>query len=177
MTNTNKKGYSTTEVAQIIGCTPCTVRNMIANKKLGAYITKPDKPNGYNTIRVGREHIQEFIKNNPYRFTDADRNAWGVGDTKPELGASIDDLPNKPTGAWASIVDMEKDLDLHPVENLPWLENKQEETNTISHYSVLINGRIAVAGVTKETAITIVTALINDTGKAVFNDITIKVMK
>ena len=131
MTNYNKKGYSTSEIAQILGCTVSTVHNMINGHKLGAMIIDPKTPNGRKTIRITREHLQDFIKANPRRFSDAEKRTWGVG---VETEAS-----------------------------------KPEKVSAAPNYSVLVNGRIAVSGIT--------TALLNDTGNAVFDDISIKVMK
>jgi hypothetical protein len=181
MTNYNKKGYSTREIAQILGCTITTVHNMINSHRLGAMIVEPTTPNGRRVVRITREHFQDFIRANPDRFSDAEKRIWGVDvDTDAvytKESIDLDSLPNKPTGAWASVTEMENDLGIRNEElKLPWNE-KQEEANIIPNYSVIVNGRIAVAGVTKETAIAITTALLNDTGNAVFDDISIKAMK
>lgn len=161
MTNYNKKGYSTREIAQILGCTVTTVHNMINSHRLGAMIIEPTTPNGRKVVRITREHFQDFIRANPRRFSDAEKRIWGVDVDADAVytreSVDLDSLPNKPTGAWASIM--------------------EEETNAVQNYSVLVNGRIAVAGVTKETAIAITMALLNDTGNAVFDDISIKAMK
>lgn len=166
MTNYNKKGYSTSEIAQILGCTVSTVHNMINGHRLGALIIDPETPNGRRIVRITREHLQDFIKANPRRFSDAEKRTWGVGveteAPKPKESIDLDSLPNKPTGAWASIMET---------------ESKPEKVSAAPNYSVLVNGRIAVSSITKETAIAITTALLNDTGNAVFDDISIKAMK
>ena len=172
MTNYNKKGYSTREIAQILGCTITTVHNMIDSHRLGATIIEPTTPNGRRVIRITREHLQDFIRANPCRFSDAEKRIWGVSveteAPKPKESIDLDLLPNKPMGAWASIMETENELPRN---------EKQEEANIVPNYSVLVNGRIAVSGITKETAIAITTALLNDTGNAVFDDISIKAMK
>lgn len=176
MTNYNKHGYSTSEVAQILGCTPCTVRVMINDGRLKAHVTSPNKSNGYRNISISREHIQDYIKANPDRFTDADRKAWGVCD-KQEVEPMVESLPNKPTGAWRDLFETEKkDLGIKAIESKPLVEEIKESAKE-PHYSVMVSGRIAVAGITKDTAITIITALLNDTGSACFNDVAIKVNK
>ena len=112
MTNYNKKGYSTSEIAQILGCTISTVHNMINGHKLGATVTDPKTPNGRKTIRITREHLQDFIKANPRRFSDAEKRTWGVDvETEPlkqKETIDIRELPNKPTGAWAGLIETEQ---------------------------------------------------------------------
>jgi transposase len=178
MTNFNKHGYSTTEVAQIFGCTVSTIHNMINRHVLGAMVTGSSNPNGRKTIRISRENIQEFIRSNPDRFTDADRKAWKIDEDKEEQ--SLSTIMNKPTGAWRDLFEAEKkDLginhaDVTEVENESLLDESAKPIK-IPQYSVMVNGRIAVSGIAKDTAIAIATALINDTGSAEFNDVTIKI--
>lgn len=180
MTNFNKYGYSTTEVAQIFGCTVTTIHNMINRHVLGAMVTDSSNPNGRKTIRISRENIQEFIRSNPDRFTDADRKAWKIDEEKEEQGLST--ITNKPTGAWRDLFEAEKKdlgvnhVDVTETENKSLLD-KSDEPNKTPQYSVMVNGRIAVSGIAKETAVTIVSALINDTGSADFHDVTITINK
>ena len=112
MTNYNKKGYSTSEIAQILGCTVSTVHNMINGHKLGAMIIDPKTPNGRRIVRITREHLQDFIKANPRRFSDAEKRTWGVDvETEPlkqKEYIDIRELPNKPTGAWAGLIETEQ---------------------------------------------------------------------
>ena len=209
--NTHKPGYSTKEVAQIFGCSTQQIFNLIDSKRLGAMITEPSKPNGRRTIRISREHIQEYMKRNPKRFSIAEMRTWGVTipeepDSKPvdnrpkpeskisyvsgDLSApghirrtpvgKAEDYPNRPTGAWANLVkpaqlpDVKDPVAPTPTPVAPVVQEAKPQTTAPTIYAVVVNGRIAVTGVSKETAIAISTALLNDTGTATFDDISIQ---
>lgn len=191
--NTHKHGYSTSEVAQVFGCSVTHVHQLIEGKKLGASITESNRPNGRRTIRIEREHIQQYMKDNPKRFSVNEMRTWGVAleaekpvTTEPAKPT----LTNRPTGAWAHLVDDNGNpTDLS--KNTPMRETFSEikahnaealkaVSQTVSPaqegpvvYSVLVNGRVTVTGITKETAVTIVQALLNDTGTGEFNAIAI----
>lgn len=191
--NTHKHGYSTSEVAQVFGCSVTHIHQLIEDKKLGASITESNRPNGRRTIRIEREHIQRYMKDNPKRFSANEMRTWGVA---PEVekpvatGTAKPTLVNRPTGAWAHLVDDNGNpTDLS--KNTPMRETFSEikahnaealkaVSQTVSPaqegpvvYSLLVNGKVSVTGITKETAVTIVQALLNDTGTGEFNAIAI----
>lgn len=189
--NTQKHGYSTSEVAQVFGCSVSHIHQLIEDKKLGASITESNRPNGRRTIRIEREHIQRYMKDNPKRFSANEMRTWGVApETETEkpvtTGTAKPTLVNRPTGAWAHLVDDNGNpTDLS--KNTPMREtfseikaHNAEAAKAVSPakegpvvYSLLVNGRVSVTGITKETAVTIVQALLNDTGTGEFNAIAI----
>ena len=203
--NTHKRGYSTSEVAQVFGCSVTHIHQLIEDKKLGASITEPNKPNGRRTIRIEREHIQQYMKDNPKRFSVNEMRTWGVAPEEEKsatTGNAKPTLVNRPTGAWAHLIDdrynptplidtvTEREAK-EPVKNTPMPKPLPEikapnagaivaVSQTVSPaqegpvvYSVLVNGKVSVSGITKETAVTIVQALLNDTGTGDFTAIAI----
>lgn len=191
--NTHKHGYSTSEVAQVFGCSVSHIHQIIEDKRLGASITESSRPNGRRTIRIEREHIQQYMKDNPKRFSVNEMRAWGV---TPEVekpvatGNAKPALANRPTGAWAHLVDGNGNP-TEPVKSAPlpktFDEVKTHSTEAVKAvsqtvspaqegpvvYSLLVNGKVSVTGITKETAVTIVQALLNDTGTGDFTAIAI----
>lgn len=191
--NTHKHGYSTSEVAQVFGCSVTNIHKLVDDKKLGASITESNRPNGRRTIRIEREHIQQYMRDNPKRFSVNEMRTWGVTleSEKPvTTGNAQPTLVNRPTGAWAHLVDDNGNL-TEPVKSTPLPKTLSEVkahnaealkavSQTVSPaqegpvvYSLLVNGKISVTGITKETAVTIVQALLNDTGTGDFSAITI----
>lgn len=91
------------------------------------------------------------------------------------------DCPTRPTGAWADLIKpkraetgVESATEAVPISTPALTPVALPKEIEATYYSVLVNGRIAVAGITKDTALAIVTALLNDTGKAQFNDVSIQ---
>ena len=205
--NTNKLGYSTAEVAQVLNCTMQTIRKWINDGKLKANVGPIGSgTGGGRSIRIERCHIQEYLRNNAGKYSDETLKAWGVenvADPAPVVEApksqpdpsrfgtgSGYDVPDDwkndlacpsvssfPTGAWADLARKHLPKTYAMVEE----ERLKEEQAPLAakmepsySYSVSVNGRIAVSGITKETAIAIFTALINDTGKGEFHDISVK---
>ena len=189
--NTHKPGYSTSEVAQVFGCSITHVHQLIEDKKLGAMITESNKPNGRRTIRIGREHIQQYMRENPKRFSTNEMRTWGVVNaTEAPTPASTEKpkpvLMSRPTGAWANLIDAngnpvepakEVRVPKTPSEPLTHISNVSQTVSPAVEgpvtYSVLVNGKVSVCGITKETAVTIVQALLNDTGTGEFTAIAI----
>lgn len=189
--NTHKPGYSTGEVAQVFGCSINHVHQLINDKKLGAMITESSNPNGRRTIRIGREHIQQYMRDNPKRFSTNEMRAWGVVSSAETPAPTLTEKPkpvltNRPTGAWAHLVDetgkpaepaKEVRVPKTPSEPLTHISNVSQTVSPAMEgpvaYSVLVNGKVSVSGITKETAVTIVQALLNDTGTGEFSAIAI----
>ena len=189
--NTHKHGYSTSEVAQVFGCSVSHIHQLIEDKKLGAAITESNRPNGRRTIRIEREHIQQYMRDNPKRFSLNEMRTWGVTAETPAPVPTEKPKPvltNRPTGAWANLVDENgkpaepaKEVRLpktpspsapltHITNHVPTATPEVEGPVT---YSVLVNGKVAVSGIAKETAVAIVQALLNDTGTGEFSAIAI----
>ena len=209
--NTHKHGYSTSEVAQVFGCSVTHIHQLIEGKKLGASITESNRPNGRRTIRIEREHIQQYMRDNPKRFSNNERKAWGVeaieetdfAKEKAEATKSTiryvtgdptapsqirttqvgqldpDKYPTKPTAAWADLLKekkshvqaaLEETATVITQSTAPTVSPKAEGPVT---YSILVNGKVAVSGIAKDTAVAIVQALLHDTGTGDFTAIAI----
>ena len=68
-TNFNKVGYSTTEVAQMLKCTPTTVRAYIYSKKLEALGSEDRIASGHRrTLRITRESLAKFLSENRNKY-------------------------------------------------------------------------------------------------------------
>lgn len=67
--NFNKVGYSTTEVAQILKCTPTTVRGYINRKKLEALGSDDRIARDHRrTLRITRESLTKFLSENRSKY-------------------------------------------------------------------------------------------------------------
>lgn len=75
MNNYHKIGYSVSEVAQIFGCTPVTIRRYIYEGSLKADVSFANKR---NNIRIRREHLIEYMTKHQSRFTDVLLKQFGI---------------------------------------------------------------------------------------------------
>lgn len=180
--NFKKEGYSTTEVGQILGCSRCTVQNMILNGKMKALIKPAFGLNGKRQFRITRAQLQEFLYNNKSRYTKELLEAWGVNENytppseekeKPEREESLG--TPAPTGAWKDLVE-EENKQLRSVDVPSWAKPKwnthlrprsyrygiPQSMERVRKASVVIDGRIAVAHVSEYTAQDIFNSLMND---------------
>ena len=78
MVNTNKPGYSTADLAQILGCTTNTIIRMVDAHELEAHVDAAKSDGGRRKIRFSKEHIQHYLVKHIDRFDDATLRAWGV---------------------------------------------------------------------------------------------------
>lgn len=162
MNNYNKVGYSVPEVAQILGCTPLTVRRYIYDGRLKADVTRMEKK---NIIRIRREHLVAYMKEHQSRFNSDLLKQFGItdtdddkNDTKEPNGDSVDFAP----GAYA----------IKDVSELKgaWGKNKKPDTKAKSvksekrfpAYDLIADGKVVISGCEKLTVGKIVDALITD---------------
>ena len=184
MRNFHKEGYSSSEVAQILGCNYHTVLNWITQGKMKALVKNPTTPNGRRVVRITRENLKEFLHDNKDRYPQTLLDAFHVEEktvqTITPKKATIIDPKTKtevkfgepPTGPWGELLGNKKTevkKEIKP-EVKPEIKTiKVEDTNTRQeHYNrsscaVLVDGRIAVANITKQTANAIFNALCRDT--------------
>lgn len=155
MMNYNKTGYSTKEVAQILGCIPQTVINRIDNGELEALVDGKQQPGKRRKIRVTREQLTSYIRTHRGYYEKETVKAFLKAcqvDIKPKEEPSeasetseVHDIKEL-TGAWAGLVG--NSVDTEPPKN---------ET-----HQLLVDGRIMVCNVEKKTIKAILDALLED---------------
>ena len=178
MENYAKPGYSTKEVAQIIGCTPCTVRHMIESGRMKGRISEPEMiPGKKRKIRISRENLADYIWEHQAQFDkeiigvfSKYRTGYPKPDDEPTRAVNENGDTRFPTGEWADLLNPKK-IEREYKEAVTGIKTYAEKTEakaedareTVNAYMVLINGRIAVGNITVDTAKTIAGALLADT--------------
>lgn len=162
MTNMNKRGYSTKEVAQVLGVHYTTVRAMIDEGRLECLMDPPVTPGGRRKIRFTREHIAKYLREHREHYDEATLKAWGVTETTviggtAELAKAATETPNKP----AAVPE-------------PIKEETPSATKTETYY-IFVDGRLCLGNMSSETARTILCALMTDENFG-YHQITIKRM-
>lgn len=183
MDNYAKHGYSTKEVAQIIGCTPCTVRHMIESGRMKGRISDPEViPGKRRKIRIFREDLADYIYTHRAQFSKAlvdqfskYRTGYPKPDDRPIAEKDQQDKKVKvnengdtsvPTGAWANLMSAATGFANNLSTNTDHSEQEYKEpvkSERATSYMVLVNGRIAVGNVAVDTAKIIAGALLADT--------------
>lgn len=165
MKNYNKIGYSVSEVAQIFGCTPVTIRRYIYNGYLKADVSKNDKQ---NTIRIRREHLAEYMTEHPGRFDSELLKRFGIGTGDGKTEKKIEKKDNKADFAPGA----------YTVTDVSELEgawgNKQKQTRAkyekkYPSYDIVADGNVVISGCEKLTVGKIVDALITDRNLEITN--------
>lgn len=156
--NFKKQGYSTFEVAQILGCHYKTVLNMIDTGRLEAEVQPKLREGGKRRIRISRQQLINYLCKNKTRFSPELLNAFGVGETVCLVEAQMEKnreeksftkgTTKEPCGAWA----------IPKKESSPEIIKESREKRC----SVCVDGRICVANISKDTATKIVEALMTD---------------
>lgn len=155
MMNFNKTGYSTKEVAQILGCIPQTVINRIDSGELEALVDGKQQPGKRRKIRVTKEQLSSYICNHRGYYEKETVRAFLKAcqmDLEPKEESSeesetseVHDI-SELTGAWAGLVG--KSVDAEPPKN--------------EAHQLLVDGRIMVCNVEKKTIKAILNALLED---------------
>lgn len=148
-----KSGYSTTEVARIIGVTDVTVRKMIERGDLQCYGKYRQGAFHGRRITIGKRHLAEYILSHRERFDATTIEAY----TK---GVKNLDEPHPYTGNL-------DDTDLYGNQHFTTGDPVEEpsimrDPESYAGFILSLNGRIAVGNITAETAVTIITALLKD---------------
>lgn len=130
--NYKQTGYSVAEVAQMFRVIPQTIRNWIDQGKLSARVDGKIMPGRHRRIRIEREHIAEYLEQHR-------------GDYDIELLRAF--RPEK--------------VEQEYQEAMQGIKTYAEAPKHVS-CQVLIDGRICVANVSKETAAGILNLLLND---------------
>lgn len=175
MTNMNKRGYSTKDVAQILGVHYTTIRHMVDAGRIECLMDPPVTPGGKRKIRFTREHIAKYLGEHREHYDEATLKAWGVtedsattgtaevaGEKKPEDDMSEFGVTSldKLSGAWAGLA-----------------KAAIETPNTAKAetYYIFVDGRLCLGNMSSETARTILGALMTDENFG-YHQITIKRM-
>lgn len=193
--NYKKTGYSVPEAAQIFRVIPQTVRNWINQGKLSARIDGKVQPGKKRHIRIEREHIQEYLSQHRGDYDVELLRAFDVDVVDPseipdEVKAyykpcgdpELDSLPHtldECTGAFAGMLESEEKVEQEyhqAMQGIKTYAEQKTETPKPVACQVLVDGRISVANVTKETAVGILTLLLNDPVTSI-SDISIRVQK
>lgn len=188
--NYNKQGYSVAEVAQLIHCTPVTVRSYILNGKMPARINKPG-PAGRNSYRITRENLYTFLVANSNKYdkelidqfspTTIDTHAESTDQTQsPTPKAAIIDNNGHEAYSATSVSDLQGAWKTNDKPQ-DVLQPSRESSRTPYHsyrqqpaqearapyrkypsYEVALDGRICVCNVESKTAAAIAAALLED---------------
>lgn len=162
MKNYHKIGYSVSEVAQIFGCTPVTIRRYIYNGYLKADVSKNDKQ---NTIRIRREHLVDYMTEHPGRFDSELLKRFGIGtdDGKTE---KKDNKADFAPGAY-TVTDVSELEGAWGNKQKPASKTKYEKKYPA--YDIVADGNVVISGCEKLTVGKIVDALITDRNLEITN--------
>lgn len=152
MMNYNKTGYSTKEVAQILGCIPQTVINRIDSGELEALVDGKQQPGKRRKIRITKEQLSSYIRNHRGYYEKETVKAFLKAckvdfrpKEEPSETSEVHDI-SELTGAWAGLVG--NSVDAEPPKN--------------EAHQLLVDGRIMVCNVEKKTIKAILDALLED---------------
>lgn len=174
--NFKKEGLSVADVAGFLHCTPATVRRYIAMGELGAHLSSKEViPGTRRNIRIMPEHLKEFMRKHPERFDDALLKKFGVvveteTDAEPESDAPIE-IHGPVTGeqmladprVYQAVVDGFAGAGSAKIEQKETEQHSGRYTwGSEESCKIVVDGRIAIANITKKTAAICVSALLND---------------
>lgn len=179
MMNYKKTGYSVPEVAQILRVTPATIRSWINNGRIKANVEGVITKGKKRKLRITREQLSDFIKKNKSYYDQETYDTFVIAEARAaseeaekqkKTVAIFDPMPkqldatdfevndiSKLTGAWSSIV--------KPETPKPTTESKKDLTPTTKKEkqpTLLIDGRITLGNIEKETLRIIINALLED---------------
>ena len=174
--NFKKEGLSVADVAGFLHCTPATVRRYIMIGELGAHLSSKEViPGTRRNIRITPEHLKEFVRKHPERFDETLLRKFGVTaepetDVEPESDAPIE--INGPVTGEQMLADprlCQAVIDKFTGAESAKIDQKETEQHS-GRYTwgaeesckITIDGRIAIANITKKTAAICVSALLND---------------
>lgn len=156
-----KSGYSTAEVARIIGVTDVTVRKMIERGDLQCYGKYRQGAFHGRRITIGKRHLAEYILSHRERFdaTTIEEYTKGVKNLdEPHPHTGNLDVYTDLYGAHYSTTSDPVEEHSDPAEESSIIRNPESHAGFILSF----NDRIAVVNITAETAVTIITALLKD---------------
>lgn len=157
MKNYHKIGYSVSEVAQIFGCTPVTIRRYIYDGYLKADVSKNNRQ---NTIRIRREHLVEYMTEHPGRFDSELLKRFGIGtdDGKSETNSDKNNKADFAPGAY-TVTDV---TELEGAWGNKQKQPKAKIEKKYPSYDIVADDNMVISGCDKFTVGKIVDALITD---------------
>lgn len=192
MTNMNKRGYSTKEVAQILGVHYTTIRHMVDTGRIECLMDPPVTPGGKRKIRFTREHIAKYLGEHREHYDEATLTAWGVTEDSETTGTAegIDPKTEKPednmsefgvtsldklSGAWAGLAKAVTETPNKPAAVPEPVKEETANPTKVETYYIFVDGRLCLGNMSSETARTILCALMTDENFG-YHQITIKRM-
>lgn len=171
-----KEGLSVSDAASILHCTPATIRSWIDSGKLGALLSDTEVTPGHKrSIRILPGHIRKYMSEHRSKFDEATLKTWGVLEEEPAVKVetmsealrrdiSGEELVNNPELFDALCRRMcggEETEETEETETIKQADKPVtiEEAETVR---VVVDGRIAIANISKESAVAIVGILMND---------------
>jgi hypothetical protein len=134
MRNYKKQGYSVSEAAQILHCSPATVRNMINSGSIGCFASSDHVEKGHKrTLRLSFAHLSDYIYSNRHRFDLETVNQF-CKDRISTAKTKTEDTP-VPTGAWKDLVSLQEQDQVCDslYEDRPQKEKKRNEKLQSAH--------------------------------------------
>lgn len=192
MTNMNKRGYSTKEVAQILGVHYTTIRHMVDTGRIECLMDPPVTPGGKRKIRFTREHIAKYLREHREHYDEATLKAWGVTEDSSTTGTTEVAEPkteepkndmsefgvtslDKLSGAWAGLAKAATETPNKPAAVPEPIKEETPSTTKNKNYYIFVDGRLCLGNMSSETARTILCALMTDENFG-YHQITIKRM-
>ena len=159
MMNFQKIGYSTREVAQILGCTPTTVVSYIDKGKLEALKSENEKKSQRKRIfRITREQLAKYLNENKERYP------------KELVSQFVKEQIYKDTDSWIP----DNAYKANDISELQGAFKTESDILNPSKFSIIIDDRICVGNISLKTAHTIFNALIEDESFSYNKTITLK---
>lgn len=192
MKNMNKRGYSTTDVAQVLGVHYTTVRAMIDDGRLECLVDPPLTQGGKRRIRFTRDHIAKYLKEHREHYDEATLKAWGVTKdsivtgtatvAEPKTEEPKNDMSefgvtslDKLSGAWAGLAKAATETPNKPAAVPEPVKEGTANPAKAETYYIFVDGRLSLGNMSSETARTILGALMTDENFG-YHQITIKRM-
>lgn len=192
MTNMNKRGYSTKEVAQILGVHYTTIRHMVDAGRIECLMDPPVTPGGKRKIRFTREHIVKYLGEHREHYDEATLKAWGVTEdsvitgtaevAEPKTEEPKNDMSefgvtslDKLSGAWAGLAKAAIETPNKPAAVPEPIKEETPNTAKAETYYIFVDGRLCLGNMSSETSRTILCALMTDENFG-YHQITIKRM-
>lgn len=147
MVNFKKIGYSTTEVAQILGCTRATIVSYIEKGKIEALKSGNEKsPQRKRSFRITREQLIKYLKENKEKYP------------KELISQFVKEPIYKDTDSWIP----DDAYKANDISELQGAFKTESDVQKNIKFSIIIDGRICVGNISLKTAHMIFNALIED---------------
>lgn len=163
MNDFRKTGLSVEEVAQILHCTPNTVRVYINQGKLEALMSSDHVEAGRRrTIRITKEQLKKFMREHQSRFSHYTLEAWGVIPSS----APVSDEPAEPVTPKVPYLIPKKQEEVRhepkPQRAAHFGYEDKRPREEPQHCKVVVDGKVLIGDCSRRSAGNIVNSLLND---------------